>query len=118
MRFLVDYWNNCQATRTKIVDVADEKLIPFALKRQDKRFTKVKKVKPLDIPQGGTDGATGEQPQTGGDQLAATGTGAGDQERSGLSGAVNTAPTFLQFGQNEDFRALPGASKGDAGNSK
>lgn len=50
MRFIVDYFNSNQAVRTKIVDVEDEKLIPFVLKKQDKRFAKVKKVKRLDQP--------------------------------------------------------------------
>ena len=52
MRFEIDYFNNLEQTRTRIVDVADEKMIPFALRKQDKRFTKVKKVKPLDQPKG------------------------------------------------------------------
>ena len=61
MRYEVDYYNANFAVRTKIVEASDEKLLPFVLKKQDKRFEMIKKVKPLDIPQGGeADGATGK----------------------------------------------------------
>lgn len=46
--FEVEYYNTDQATRIKIVEVDDEKLIPFALRKLDKRFDKVKCVKRLE----------------------------------------------------------------------
>ena len=46
--FEVEYYNTSQATRTKIVEVESETMIPFALKKLDKRFSKVKRVKKME----------------------------------------------------------------------
>ncbi len=41
----VDYYNDAQAVRTKLVTTDDERLLPFLLKKQDRRFVKIKKVR-------------------------------------------------------------------------
>lgn len=43
----VDYYNNCEAVRTKIITADNEKLIPSLLKKQDRRFRKVRKIKEI-----------------------------------------------------------------------
>ena len=48
MRFEVDYYNDNGAVRTKIVEAANEVMVPFELHRLDKHFSKVKKVKVIE----------------------------------------------------------------------
>jgi hypothetical protein len=49
--FEVEYYNSNQAVRTKVVEVTSdtgidpETLIPFALRKLDKQFSKVKRIK-------------------------------------------------------------------------
>jgi hypothetical protein len=47
-QYEIDYWNTSDQIRTKIVEAANETLIPFELHKLDKHLKKVKRVKVLE----------------------------------------------------------------------
>jgi hypothetical protein len=46
-QYEVDYWNERQQVRIKRVTVEEEKLIPFALRKLDREFDKIHKIREI-----------------------------------------------------------------------